>query len=142
MSQCVNENPCKGENDGACYASDLWFDRSAGWSSVVGIWIHREAAACGVAGKSGNNHWLTHGCQFFRYSFCGLESGEGCCSDGSCCWLWQGAMSMGWLGVCPQMRPITIPAVRRGSCWSAATWLGGWGLRLRSIHGAAGCHCH
>ena len=45
LSECINKNPDIDEDDRAGNLSDLGPNRSAGWSAVIGIWIHGEAAA-------------------------------------------------------------------------------------------------
>ena len=44
LSECINKNPDIDEDDRAGNLSDLGPNRSAGWSAVIGIWIHGEAA--------------------------------------------------------------------------------------------------
>ena len=44
LGECINKNPDIDEDDRARNLSDFGPNRSAGWSSVIGIWIHCEAA--------------------------------------------------------------------------------------------------
>ena len=40
LGECNHENPDINQDDRARYVSDPWLDRSAGWSSVIRIWLH------------------------------------------------------------------------------------------------------
>ncbi|EAU74291.1 hypothetical protein RS9916_32327 [Synechococcus sp. RS9916] len=52
LGECNNENPDIDQDDRARYFSDPRLDRSAGWSSVIGIWIHCKAVALTITRQS------------------------------------------------------------------------------------------